>query len=184
MTDSLKLSATRLFIQQILHANNREKHPRLGISGFLTRFERWTVDSLHKWSIIQKAFPSHDVMTNMPGRAGLTRGKGISMMSSGWWPLSHIFAQSLLQWVTRLSSSVTGRDWLWKIHRHLHLIINLGISILLHAYFITALIRLHTGRIRLSVSTASRTYELSEVTHVTPFLTYRFHLTGLCNYKP
>ena len=41
-----------------------------------------------------------------------------------------------------------------------------------------------TGRIRLSVSTASRTYELSEETHVTPFRTYIFHSTGLCNYKP
>ena len=36
----------------------------------------------------------------------------------------------------------------------------------------------------LSFSTASRTYELSEETHVTPFHTYRFHSTGLCNYKP
>ena len=40
------------------------------------------------------------------------------------------------------------------------------------------------GRIRLSVSTASHTYELSEETHVTPFHTYRFHSTGHCNYKP
>ena len=39
------------------------------------------------------------------------------------------------------------------------------------------------GRIRLSVSAARRTYELSEETHVTPFRTYRFHLAGLCNYK-
>ena len=31
------------------------------------------------------------------------------------------------------------------------------------------------GRIRLSVSTASRTYELAEETHVTPFHAYRFH---------
>ena len=38
--------------------------------------------------------------------------------------------------------------------------------------------------IRLSASTASRTYELSEETHVTPFRTYRFYSTGLCNYKP
>ena len=40
------------------------------------------------------------------------------------------------------------------------------------------------GRIRLSASTASRTYELSEETHMTPFRTYRFHSTGLSNYKP
>ena len=40
------------------------------------------------------------------------------------------------------------------------------------------------GRIRLSVSTASRTYELSEETHVAPFRTYRCHSTGLCNHKP
>ena len=40
------------------------------------------------------------------------------------------------------------------------------------------------GYIRLSVSTASHTYELSEVTHVTPCCTYRFHSTGLCNHKP
>ena len=40
------------------------------------------------------------------------------------------------------------------------------------------------GRIRLPVSTASRTYELSGETHVTPFRTYRLHSTGLCNYKP
>ena len=38
------------------------------------------------------------------------------------------------------------------------------------------------GRIRLSVSTASRTYELSEETHVTPFRLYRFHSTVLCDY--
>ena len=43
---------------------------------------------------------------------------------------------------------------------------------------------LFIGRIGLSFSTASRTYELSEETHVTPFHTYRFHSTGLCNYKP
>ena len=42
----------------------------------------------------------------------------------------------------------------------------------------------NNGRIRLSVSTASRTYELSEETPVTPFRMYRFHSTGLCNYKP
>ena len=39
------------------------------------------------------------------------------------------------------------------------------------------------GRIRLSISTASRTYELWEETHVTPFRTYIFHSTELCNYK-
>ena len=44
--------------------------------------------------------------------------------------------------------------------------------------------RFDNGRIRLSLSTASRTCELSEETHVTPFRTYRFHSTGLCNYKP
>ena len=42
----------------------------------------------------------------------------------------------------------------------------------------------YIGRIRLSVSTASRTYELSEETHVTPIPSYIFHSTGLCNYKP
>ena len=41
-----------------------------------------------------------------------------------------------------------------------------------------------SGRIRLSVSTASRTYELLEETYVTPFRTYIFRSTGLCNYKP
>ena len=41
----------------------------------------------------------------------------------------------------------------------------------------------HIGRIELSVSTASSTYELSEVTHLAPFCTYRFHSTGLCNYR-
>ena len=39
-------------------------------------------------------------------------------------------------------------------------------------------------RIRLSVSTASRTYELSEDTYVIPFRTDTFHSTGLCNNKP
>ena len=33
------------------------------------------------------------------------------------------------------------------------------------------------GRIRLSVSTAIRTYEPLDVTHVIPFHTYRFHST-------
>ena len=41
-----------------------------------------------------------------------------------------------------------------------------------------------SGRIRLSVSTASRTCELAEETHVTPFRTYIFRSTGLCNYRP
>ena len=41
----------------------------------------------------------------------------------------------------------------------------------------------HIGRIELSVSTASSTYELSEVTHLAPFCTYKFHSTGLCNYR-
>ena len=40
------------------------------------------------------------------------------------------------------------------------------------------------GRIRLSVSTASRTYELSEETHLTPFGTYRFPAMGLFNSRP
>ena len=44
--------------------------------------------------------------------------------------------------------------------------------------------RLPIGRIRLSVSKAGRTYELSEVTHVTPFGTYEFYSTRICNYKP
>ena len=47
-------------------------------------------------------------------------------------------------------------------------------------YFVVVII----GRIQLSVNTASSNYELSKVTHVTPFHTYRFHSTGLCNYKP
>ena len=34
------------------------------------------------------------------------------------------------------------------------------------------------GRIRLSVSTVNRTYELSEITHVTPFRKYGKHSTG------
>ena len=42
--------------------------------------------------------------------------------------------------------------------------------------------RASIGRIKLPVSTASHTYELSEETHVTPFRTYILHLTGLCNW--
>ena len=41
----------------------------------------------------------------------------------------------------------------------------------------------HIGCVRLPVSTASRTYKLSEETDVTPFCTCRFHSTGLCKYK-
>ena len=55
------------------------------------------------------------------------------------------------------------------------LALNLKLHIIMKLFF---------GRIRLPVSTTSRTYELSEETHVTPFRTYRFHSTGLCNYKP
>ena len=41
-----------------------------------------------------------------------------------------------------------------------------------------------TGRIRLSVSTVNRTYELSRITHVTPFRKYGSHSTGLSTYGP
>ena len=41
-----------------------------------------------------------------------------------------------------------------------------------------------TADISIGYVIASRTYELSEKTHVTPFCMYRFHSTGLCNYKP
>ena len=41
-----------------------------------------------------------------------------------------------------------------------------------------------TGRIRLSVSTVNRTYELSGITHVTPFRKYEKHLTGPSTYGP
>ena len=34
-----------------------------------------------------------------------------------------------------------------------------------------------------TVITENRTYELSGVTHVTPFRMYKFNSTGLCNYK-
>ena len=41
-----------------------------------------------------------------------------------------------------------------------------------------------TGRIRLSVSTVNRTYELSGITHVTPFRKYGKHSTGPSSYGP
>ena len=40
------------------------------------------------------------------------------------------------------------------------------------------------GRIRLSVSTVNRTYELSRITHVTPFRKYGKHSTGPSTYGP
>ena len=40
------------------------------------------------------------------------------------------------------------------------------------------------GRIRLSVSTVNRTYELSGITHVTPFREYGKHSTGSSTYGP
>ena len=40
------------------------------------------------------------------------------------------------------------------------------------------------GRIRLSVSTVNRTYELSGITHVTPFRKYGKHSTGSSTYGP
>ena len=42
----------------------------------------------------------------------------------------------------------------------------------------------NTGRIRLSVSTVNRTYELSGITHVTPFRKYGKHSTGPSTYGP
>ena len=42
----------------------------------------------------------------------------------------------------------------------------------------------HNGRIRLSVSTVNRTYELSGITHVTPFRKYGKHSTGPSTYGP
>ena len=41
-----------------------------------------------------------------------------------------------------------------------------------------------SGRIRLSVSTVNRTYELSGITHVTLFLKYGKHSTGPSTYGP
>ena len=41
-----------------------------------------------------------------------------------------------------------------------------------------------TGCIRLSVSRVKRTYELSGITHVTPFRKYGKHSTGLSTYGP
>ena len=41
-----------------------------------------------------------------------------------------------------------------------------------------------SGRIRLSVSTVNSTYELSGITHVTPFHKNRKHSTGLSTYGP
>ena len=41
-----------------------------------------------------------------------------------------------------------------------------------------------TGRIRLSVSTVNRTYELSGITHVTSFRKYGKHSTGPSTYGP
>ena len=43
---------------------------------------------------------------------------------------------------------------------------------------------LSNGRIRLSVSTVNRTYELSGITHVTPFRKYGKHSTGPSTYGP
>ena len=42
----------------------------------------------------------------------------------------------------------------------------------------------HNGCIRLSVSTVNRTYELSGITHVTPFRKYGKHSTGPSTYGP
>ena len=44
--------------------------------------------------------------------------------------------------------------------------------------------RLDLVLVRRSKYVSFHTYGLSEVNHVAPFSTYRFHLTGLCNYKP
>ena len=41
----------------------------------------------------------------------------------------------------------------------------------------------NNGRIRLSVSTVNRTYELSGITHVTPFRKYGKHSTGTSTYS-
>ena len=40
------------------------------------------------------------------------------------------------------------------------------------------------GRIQISVSTVNRSYELSGITHVTPFRKYRKHSTGPSTYGP
>ena len=42
----------------------------------------------------------------------------------------------------------------------------------------------NSGRIRLSVSTVNRTYDLLRITHVTPFPKYRKHSTGPSTYGP
>ena len=49
--------------------------------------------------------------------------------------------------------------------------------------FVTSSVR-RNGRIRLSVSTVNRTYELSGKTHVTPFRKYGKHSTGPSTYGP
>ena len=78
----LNLSVFRMFIHQILQANNEEKYHRFGIScpGSVRGFELWSVDSLHEWLVMRKAFPNHDVIrTIIQGCAGVTRGKGVSI---------------------------------------------------------------------------------------------------------
>ena len=45
-------------------------------------------------------------------------------------------------------------------------------------------LELGIGRIRLSISTVNRTYELSGITHVTSFRKYGKHSTAPCTYGP
>ena len=58
------------------------------------------------------------------------------------------------------------------------------LKIISSARLLNKIVRRYTGRIRLSVSTVNRTYELSGITHVTPFRKYGKHSTGTSTYGP
>ena len=73
-------------------------------------------------------------------------------------------------------------DWYCFVLRLEKLLINQSnrrwVQKLQHSYDVTVMSERDIGRIRLSVSTVNRTYELSGITHVTPFRKYGKHSTG------
>ena len=71
----LKPLATWLFVQKLVQANNKENMRALHYWPFVWGIHQGLVDSPHKWQVMQKAFPCHDIITYLYDV--LTRGEDL-----------------------------------------------------------------------------------------------------------
>ena len=85
----------------------------------------------------------------------------------------------MYKWITPI---VLCRMWLFIYNPNSSL--TKPIPAMVPCSWVRAIILWDIGRIRLSISTINRTYELSGITHVTPFRSCGKHSTGPCTYGP